>query len=76
MTYDDLIRLHNEYNVLLVQYLQLLIDELECRLAVEGVLHNMEVLKVAVDEIYEQVLDVADPGEVSNAMSLFVKGLS
>ena len=55
-----MIRLHSEYDRLLKQYTRLLTDEPECRVAVEGVLRNVEVLQVAIGEIHEQTLEAVD----------------
>ena len=75
-TFDDLVRLNDEYGALLDRYTELLTDKLESRVAVEGVMRNMEVLQVAIGEIHEQVLDDADPDAISDAMTSLVKDLS
>ena len=74
--YEDLVRLHTEYNRLLNQYSRVLADEPECRLAVEGVLRNLEVLQVAIGEIHMQLLDVVESELVNNAITSLVKDLS
>ena len=55
-----MIRLHSEYDRLIKQYTRLLTDEPECRVALEGVLRNVEVLQVAIGEIREQTLEAVD----------------
>ena len=74
--YEDLVRLHSEYDRLLNQYTRLLTDELECRVAVEGVLRNVEVLQVAIGEIHEQTLETVDSEKVNAAMATLKNGLS
>ena len=74
--YDNLGRLHREYNRLLNKYARLLADEPESRLAVEGVLRNVEVLQVAIGEIHVQTLDVKDSEKANEAMALLMKDLS
>ena len=74
--YDDLIRLHNDYGKLLKQYTRLLTDEPECRMAVEGVLRNVEVLQVAIGEIHGQTLETVDSDKVNAAMAALKNNLS
>lgn len=74
--YSDLTRLNEDYFVLLDKYSRILSDEEESRIAVEIVMRNMELLQVAIGEIHEQVLDDADPDEISDAMASLVMDLS
>ena len=74
--FSDVVRLHDGYRVLLDTYSRLLTDQMESRLAVEGVMRNMELLQVAIGEIHQQLLDTTDPHKVSNTMALFMKELS
>ena len=46
----------------------MLTDEPKCRVAVEGVLQNVEVLQVARGEIHEQTLEALDSVTVEAAM--------
>ena len=71
-----MVRLHSEYDRLIKQYNRLLTDEPECRVAVEGVLRNVEVLQVAIGEIHEQTLEAVDSEKVNAAISSLKKGLS
>ena len=73
--YNDLIRLHTEYDRLLHQYTRLLADEPECHVAVEGLLRNMEVMQVAIGELHVETLDVADSEKVNDAMTFLKKDL-
>lgn len=74
--FDDLLRLNDEYSLLLDKYSRILTDEIESRAAVERVMRNIEVLQVAIGKIHEQVLDVANSDEVNDAISLLVENFS
>ena len=66
--YDDLVRLNNEYGILLDMYSQLPRQWVVSRVAVEAVMYNMEVLQVAIGDLHERVLDVVDSENVSQAV--------
>lgn len=74
--FDDLLRLQEEYVRLLSKYSHVLADEEESRLAVEGILKNMQILQVAIDEIHLQTLDVAGPVDITDAMTSLMKNIS
>ena len=74
--YDDLVWLHREYDRLLNQYARLLADEPKSRLAVEGVLLNVEVLQLAIGKINVQTLYIQDSEKANEAMTLLMKYLS
>ena len=54
-TFDDLIRLNDQYDKLLTKYSRLLTDEVESRVAVEVVLRNLETLKILICIIGVQI---------------------
>lgn len=74
--FDDLIRLHVSYERLLEKYFRLLRDETESRAAVEVVLYNMELLKVAIGEVQVQTTDIFNAAQMGDAMNSFTKNLS
>ena len=74
--YDDLVRLHHDYETMLEKYTRVLMDEVESRVAVECVLRNMEILQVVIGEIHLQVLDPINIAERSDAVTPFAKSLS
>lgn len=75
-TFDDLLRIHHAYDRLLQKYTRVLADETESRLAASIVLHNLELLQVAVGEIHIQTMNVVDPSQMSEAITSFMKTLS
>ena len=74
--YDDLVCLHHTYSRLLDQYSRILVDTIESRRAVEGVLRNIEILQVAIGEIHVQTLDAIDSEKVNDATKSLMKSLS
>ena len=56
-TFDDLIRLVDDYHSLLEKYELTLKDVKESRVAVEVVLRNVELLQVAIGEVHTLILD-------------------
>ena len=59
-SFTDLIRVQDEYDKLLHQYSRILRNQPESRAAVTCIIHNLELLQVAIKEVHVQMLDVVD----------------
>lgn len=58
VNFQDLLRLHEDYEFLITGYSKVLADHPDSRAAVAIVLKNTEILQVAIGEVHKQVLDV------------------
>ena len=74
--FEDLIRLHNAYDKLLDKYSRVLTDEEESRVSMIIVLSNMEILQIAIEQIYGNLVRAKYKTEVDNAMATFMKTIS
>lgn len=74
--FEDLNRLQRDYGLLLDQYSRILRDETESRDAVEGVLSNMEKLRLAIEDLYEETLSVEDDVDNNDEIRECLKILS
>lgn len=75
-TFQDLIRIHKDYEKLIEKYSRLLTDQPESRAAAKELQRNMESLEISIKEIHENTLDVVDDVEGNDVMTSFMKGLS
>jgi uncharacterized protein YxjI len=75
-SFDNLVKLHDEYEVLLDNYEQVLADTPKSCSIVECALHNMQTLQVAIDEIHGVIFDLKDEVEMDEDVSAFMKLIS
>jgi len=74
--FEDLTQLHGDYESLIEKYSRLLVDEPESRAATATLLHNMELMQVAIGEIHAQTFDVEDPLERNELVSSCMKNIN
>ena len=68
--FDDLVRLNAEYGELLDVYSHFPDTFPKSHVAVECVMCNMKILKQAIADVHDRVLDVIDSTEMNDAVSL------
>ena len=75
-SFDHLNRIQHDYELLLEKYSRVLVDTPESRSAVECLLHNLELLQVAIGDIHIKTLDVNDPASTNHMVKSAIQDLS